>query len=414
MRLQASDIEALENSNRLLKFVSEHRKQAALPQDVVAHITKAWEQSESGTWDPDAAKDFWLSYSALCDLAQPATIDTIQANAPVLVPSRRQASRASPVHQQAEPSGSDERGSGIAADRSGGHTLTRVKNSLSRRFGQWCMSALVLLLMLVVMLGYVASSADALTREIRSLMSDADKAVSQVRSDIDAVASELVKLMSDDKFKGDFDPVKSVFEQDIVSKLLPSEVMQKIASLRAHLQDLYYLTDTMYQKVQGISAVIPLIRKFDSYDKGDLTPVPMLRHALDNVTSYYQNRRTINEKLQAEWIWITLYNAIVPMLLGALGASSYVVRLISDQIRETTFSETSPIRHVMRMSLGALAGVIIGFGGIVTGTGLSSAALAFIAGYAVEPVFSTFDSIAEKFRNARQSDSAANAAIVRQ
>jgi uncharacterized membrane protein len=97
-----------------------------------------------------------------------------------------------------------------------------------------------------------------------------------------------------------------------------------------------------------------------------------------------------------------MYNAIVPMLLGALGACTYVLRLVSDEIKDTTFSKTSPIRNVVRIALGALAGVIIGFGGIVTGTGLSSAALAFIAGYAVEPVFSTLDGIAEKFKEARK------------
>jgi hypothetical protein len=48
--------------------------------------------------------------------------------------------------------------------------------------------------------------------------------------------------------------------------------------------------------------------------------------------------------------------------------------------------------------LGALAGVAIGLGGIVANTGLTAAALSFIAGYAIEPVFSTLDGIAEKFR----------------
>jgi uncharacterized membrane protein len=94
---------------------------------------------------------------------------------------------------------------------------------------------------------------------------------------------------------------------------------------------------------------------------------------------------------------------MVPILLGALGACTYGTRLISDEIRETTFTRTSPIRHGMRFALGALAGVIIGFGGITTGVGLPSAALSFMAGYAVEPVFSMLDGIAEKFREPRKS-----------
>ena len=90
----------------------------------------------------------------------------------------------------------------------------------------------------------------------------------------------------------------------------------------------------------------------------------------------------------------------MPVLLGILGAAAYVTRLISDQIKETTFSSTSPIRHRVRVALGALAGVVVGFGWIGSSISSSTLALAFVAGYAVEPVFATVDGIAEKFRSA--------------
>jgi hypothetical protein len=90
--------------------------------------------------------------------------------------------------------------------------------------------------------------------------------------------------------------------------------------------------------------------------------------------------------------------ALVPLLMGTIGAGTYVLRLTSEQIRDTSFSTTSPIRHIVRISLGALAGLTVGLGGIIASATLSAAALAFIAGYAVEPVFSTLDGIAEKFR----------------
>jgi hypothetical protein len=200
-------------------------------------------------------------------------------------------------------------------------------------------------------------------------------------------------------------PDKSLLDQSL-DGAFPVELRLKISQLRERLQSIYYDTDTMYQKVQAISKVMPFVEKFSDYHKGDLTPVPVLRDAVANLSSYYVNRRDVNERLQSAWIWISMYNGFVPLLLGALGASTYVVRLISEEIRGTTFSRTSPIRHVMRIALGALAGVIIGLGGIATGAGLSSAALAFIAGYAVEPVFSTLDGIAEKFRTSRESAAA--------
>lgn len=53
---------------------------------------------------------------------------------------------------------------------------------------------------------------------------------------------------------------------------------------------------------------------------------------------------------------------------------------------------------LVRVALGALAGVAIGLGGFAPENGLSAAALAFLAGYAVEPVFATLDAFAAKFR----------------
>jgi hypothetical protein len=48
--------------------------------------------------------------------------------------------------------------------------------------------------------------------------------------------------------------------------------------------------------------------------------------------------------------------------------------------------------------LGSLVGLVVGLGVFNNELNLSSAALAFVAGYAIEPVFATFDGIAEKFR----------------
>ncbi len=371
MKLQETEDHALNNCARLLKFAAEHRRQKDLPDSVVSTITHSWELRENGRWDPDAAKSFWMAYSSLCDLIQPATVDTIESNSPRVTTWRW------------FPFGA------------------RIKTCLSRRFAHLCMGTLLFLLLLALVSGYLASSADSLSREVQMLRADADKNALQVRADIDGVKSDIERLMTDDKTKGNFDAQKGAFEQDLINIAFPAETALKISQLREHLQNLYYYTDTMYQKVKAISAITRL-KGFDDYVKGDLTPVPILQHALANLTAYYLNRRDMNDTLQRAWILTTIYNAFVPMLLGALGACTYVLRLISDEIRETTFSSTSPVRNVMRIALGALAGVIIGFGGIVTGTGLSSAALSFIAGYAVEPVFSTLDGIAERFREARK------------
>jgi len=53
----------------------------------------------------------------------------------------------------------------------------------------------------------------------------------------------------------------------------------------------------------------------------------------------------------------------------------------------------------MRVGLGALAGVVVGlFNGLSTQLSLPPLAIAFLAGYGVEALFSMFDGIVAKFR----------------
>jgi hypothetical protein len=103
-------------------------------------------------------------------------------------------------------------------------------------------------------------------------------------------------------------------------------------------------------------------------------------------------------ELEADGVGDTIINSsLLPLILGVMGACAYVTRLVSEQIKETTFSSTSPIRHLVGIALGALVGVVVGLGWIGSGISASPLALAFIGGYAVEPVFAAFDGIAEKF-----------------
>jgi hypothetical protein len=93
-------------------------------------------------------------------------------------------------------------------------------------------------------------------------------------------------------------------------------------------------------------------------------------------------------------------NFILPLLFGVIGAIGYVVRSISDEITATTFSPTAPTRYLMRVTLGALAGVVVGFfTNISAGISLSPLALAFLAGYGVEALFAMFDNLIAKFKN---------------
>ena len=87
MKLQEAEDDALNQCARLLRFAAEHRTVLQLKelQPTVEAITRSLELREAGNWDANASKDFWMAYSALCDLVRPTTLETIDASAPIQV-----------------------------------------------------------------------------------------------------------------------------------------------------------------------------------------------------------------------------------------------------------------------------------------------------------------------------------------
>ena len=105
---------------------------------------------------------------------------------------------------------------------------------------------------------------------------------------------------------------------------------------------------------------------------------------------------------KANLIMGILGSYILPILFGVVGTAAFVIRAISEQIKDTTFAQNTPIRHLMRVALGGLAGIVVGlFTGLTGQLSLQPLAIAFLAGYGVEAFFSMFDDIIQRFRQAK-------------
>jgi hypothetical protein len=107
----------------------------------------------------------------------------------------------------------------------------------------------------------------------------------------------------------------------------------------------------------------------------------------------------------AQMILTALLKYILPILYGALGASAYIVRSLAAEIKDSTYSAGSVVRYELRFYLGAVAGLSIAWftsdaksaegAGILQS--LSPLALAFLAGYSVELLFSLLDRFVSAF-----------------
>jgi hypothetical protein len=101
---------------------------------------------------------------------------------------------------------------------------------------------------------------------------------------------------------------------------------------------------------------------------------------------------------------------VLPLLYGALGAMVFVVRTLSMQARDRLFRKEALVSLVLRVFLGMISGLAIGWfwnqnpqgataAGALTATTLSPFALAFVAGYGVELFFALLDKIVSTFTN---------------
>ncbi len=103
---------------------------------------------------------------------------------------------------------------------------------------------------------------------------------------------------------------------------------------------------------------------------------------------------------------------LLPLLYGLLGACAYVLRSVTTEVKAEIFSRTSDVSYRLRLMLGLVAGLSIGWflhpagkdAGLLAS--LSPLALAFVAGYSVELLFAALDRIVSAFSSKGEAGAA--------
>ncbi len=105
--------------------------------------------------------------------------------------------------------------------------------------------------------------------------------------------------------------------------------------------------------------------------------------------------------LNSKSILEVLSQYVLPLLYGLLGSLAYILRTLSRDIRNVTFTRGSAIRYSLRWPLGMLGGVTVGLffdPAHLTGVAaITPLGLAFLAGYGVELFFTGLDRMVRAF-----------------
>jgi hypothetical protein len=337
-----SEMAALSEAGPLLRFAAEHVTD--LESSLSLAVAKAVEASQNQNWTPEISQSFWNAYSRLCDHIKPVTIDSLLSNR-----------RTIQSHNWLK-------------FWRGGKSYS-IAERTSRRY--------------LVALGIVLSVTIVLQLYVWTTAKISDR-VDDLLKDLTVRSANLTSIYSQLPFGTNLTQPQAVLATQVQ---VDSNALAKDAIRTVQYSSLLENISSFFRVVTVPE--LPKVTSEEWYDR--------YHWATDLVQSAkaYALRTEVNASL----ISGTFLSFFLPVMFGIIGSIAYVIRLISDQMRSTTFSSISPISNLMRVMLGALMGVVIGlFNGLSNQVSLPPLALAFLAGYGVEAFFSIFDGLIEKFR----------------
>lgn len=184
--------------------------------------------------------------------------------------------------------------------------------------------------------------------------------------------------------------------------------------ITAHLVHLWRAYDQLYHwsHSRWLNIFWPTTnRQRKSPDKDWILPMLLSERDGYNVSDANSVEATNDNLLATSRLKLEILSTyLLPLLYGLLGACAYVLRSVTAEVRAELFSRTSDVSYRLRLMLGLVAGLSIGWflhptekdAGLLAS--LSPLALAFVAGYSVELLFAALDRIVNAFSSKSEAE----------
>lgn len=332
---------ALHDAELLLAHAAEYGIEVD-PKHIKAIVdAKAKEQTEN--WTEEDEINLWIAYQTISRLIQPVSIDSIRAS-----------------NEQEDVGG----------------IISRIfkikrKRSLVRRSVRWYSGfALISMLFMLALQIYSLQG----TKYLSNL-----EAGMKSLSEIEDRTQQLVLMNSDDR--------SISMEQDQLNAKMDEKIQEVESNIQLLESWLNFTYNIWSKSPKHIHENMKETATDASYGPPDFTETG-------------GTTKNIVIIQQAKSLLIILNQYILPLMYGLLGGFAFVLRSLASETRSMTYTAVSNIKFALRIHLGALAGLVVGFlwGDISSSSfGMASSfsplAVAFIAGYSVEFMFRLFDSI---------------------
>jgi len=197
-----------------------------------------------------------------------------------------------------------------------------------------------------------------------------------------------------------------------------NECNDQIDKLQSRMYELQILTQKDPDNQSFNSEFEDVVSKLEEYNDRAQSNVDLLGPWVQNLRSFTFNTTIRTDTIakndikfgkantaiiqEARSYRLILGTYLLPLLYGIIGGFTFVLRELTSEIKTLTFSTGSNIKYILRILLGAIAGLAIGlFWGDIQNTqqlgALSPMLIAFIAGYCVEYLLQFIDRTTKNF-----------------
>lgn len=351
--ISAEVAKSVNDAQKLLKYIAKDGGHQLDP-EVTRQLVLAKYRISQGQWDAETEASFWIHYDALVSHIYPVTLESIRSIKPESEVDRK--------------------------------VVTRADKAV-----RWCristISALVVLLLVQFywLLGY------NLHGNLKDLFAQREKIGQELKAAVEQEGAQIKSLTAIQESMSDNSLQKqhSIINQQLDSNLKLLILWNRVWSLGYDFDDElpFYLRNEYEMDKRQLEATLQ--KQFDSDTEQALQKLEL------GQVLYKARINLFSNTLAAEFAIELIQSFILPLLYGLLGAFIYVLRMLLRDIKELTYTPDSDTRYRLRLTLGSLGGMIIGwfmqpqdFDSLSV---LSPMALAFLMGYNVDVFFSVMD-----------------------
>lgn len=336
----------IEDGLRLVSYIAKNGN-TELPHDLAQAMIAAKFKATSGEWTAEDETDFLVSYDKLSTLVYPVTVESIHAITP----------------------NPNAKGKSVSAAE---HSVKWYRRSTMVALG----------IMLIAHLYFIIGN------NLRVNLAEVFDKRTELHQTIDQTNTDLSKNQAlNDKLE--------MINQELDANYQLLKAWNSISAFGHDFKDDLPKYTSARLVAESASVVM-----------NDQTPDAADAPNLDNSMSAerYKARLIYFQNLQAADFFLGVFQGyLLPLLYGLLGAFIFVLRSLHSDIQNLTYTRESEIKYRLRLTLGMLGGMVIGWffkpSEIDVMASLSPMAVAFLMGYNVDVLFSIMDKVINTIRD---------------